>query len=527
MVRTCLVLLVLLLPSPLTGQVHGRDWSPEDRTIIGDFTRITSVATAQDRVYVTSPTSLLIWNPQFRRWDGPVTPPDGRVLERVVAAMVDPLDNSLWLVRVDGWVHYDPAIRLWDHGLLPQGVQEVAFDLNAPVDGLHLRSGGNWYVIPRGGNAPIPGSAPARPLRPTTVQEAIRANPTLQSTTAQVLLDNRLSAARFTAAARSFDGLGWYLGTWGVGLLYLAEGGIVPERLTFGLPGTFTSALFGAPGGVWVSTDGTAAATPAPALTYIASDLSGFTWIQGEAGFGLPFTRVRRIIGLNNDLWLATDAGAARVNPDNGRVEMFDEGKGLADNRVYTVAARRGRLVVGTARGLSTIRDGQVTRLAPEYVEPIYALALSPAADSVWVGTPRGMRLAVEGETNLLLPSELNTVAALSEPVVAVGWHADTLVGLTEDRVIWRDGRLKSWWLGPTISPLLGRLRAFASGEGGLWVAAEKGVAFVPFNAVPARILFSPTDIPGTPLDVATDDEYLWVATDGGLTRFRLASVRP
>jgi hypothetical protein len=526
MIRRSLgLLLSLLVANSASAQTGGRDWPPGDRVIIGDFTRITSVASSQERVFATSPSALLIWNPQFRRWEGPIDPPDPALLERVFSSIVDPLDNSLWLARVDGWVHYDPAIQMRDHGLLPGGVQEIAFDLNAPVDGLHLRSGGNWYVVPRGGIAAIPGNAPGRPLRPITVQEAIRANPTLQSASTQVLLDNRLSAARFTSAARSVDGLGWYIGTWGVGLLYLPEGGIVPQRLSFGIPGTLTSSLFLAPGGVWVSTDRTNTTTAG--LSFVASDLDGFNWVQGETGIGLPFTRVRRILGLNADLWLATDAGAARVNPDNGRVEMFDEGRGLADNRVYSVAARRGVLVVGTARGLSTIRDATVNRMAPDYVEPVYALALSAAADTVWVGTPRGLRVAVEGQPNLLLPTELNTVAALAEPVVALGWHADTLVGLTEDRVIWRDARLKSWWLGPTISGSLGRLRAFTSTPGGLWVAAEKGVAFVPFNAMPARIFFAPTDIPGNPLDVAVDDDYLWVASDGGLTRFRLNAIRP
>ena len=525
MTRRWSLLLMVLVSSPAMAQGRGRDWPPDDRVIVGDFTRITSVASSQERVFATSPSALLIWNPQFRRWEGPVAPPDPALLERVFTSLVDPLDNSLWLARVDGWVHYDPNIQMWDHGVLPEGVQEVAFDLNAPVAGLHIRSGGSWYVVPRGGIAAMPGSAPARPLRPISVQEAIRANPSLQSASTQVLLDNRLAAARFTAAARSVDGLGWYIGTWGVGLLYLPEGGIVPQRLTYGLPGALTSALFSAPGGVWVSTDRTNAASSS--LSFVSLDLSGFNWIQGDAGIGLPFSRVRRILGLNSDLWLATDAGAARVNPDNGRVEMFDEGRGLSDNRVYSLAARRGVLVAGTARGLSTIRDGVIQRLAPEYVEPVYSLALSSAADTVWVGTPRGLRIAVEGEANLVLPAELNTVAALSEPVVAIGWHADTLVGLTEDRVIWRDARLRSWWLGPTISASVGRLRAFASGSGGLWVAAEKGVAFVPFNAMPARIFFAPTDIPGNPLDVAIDEDYLWVASDGGLTRFRLAALRP
>ena len=99
--------------------------------------------------------------------------------------------------------------------------------------------------------------------------------------------------------------------------------------------------------------------------------------------------------------------------------------------------------------------------------------------------------------------------------------------GIWEWRSAGRDARLRSWWLGPTISTSVGRLRAFASTPGGLWVAAEKGIAFVPFNAMPARIFFAPTDIPGNPLDVAVDDDYLWVASDGGLTRFRLNAIRP
>jgi hypothetical protein len=33
-------------------------------------------------------------------------------------------------------------------------------------------------------------------------------------------------------------------------------------------------------------------------------------------------------------------------------------------------------------------------------------------------------------------------------------------------------------------------------------------------------------DLPGAVNDLAVDDQYLWVATDGGLVRFRLNAVR-
>jgi ligand-binding sensor domain-containing protein len=519
-----LALLGTLFAPSLQAQVSGRDWPTSDRVVIGDFTRITSVAAAQDRVFVTSPTSLLIWNPQFRQWEGPIIPPDPTTLDRVFNALVDPLDNSLWLARVDGWAHYDAAIQLWDRGTVGGNVQDIAFDLDAPASGLFLRSGGSWFLVPRGGAVAIPSQGPGRPLRPASVQDAMSANPILQTNSAQVLLDNRLSAARYTVAARSFDGLGWYLGTSGLGLLYLQDGGIMPQRLTFGLPGETVGATFAAPGGIWVSTDRTT--NSAAGLAFVASDLSGFNWVQGQQGFGLPFAHVRKIVGLNSDLWAATDGGLARINPENGRVDMIDEGRGLPDNRVYTVATRRGLLVVGTARGMAMVREGKPERLAPEFVDPVYALAISPAGDTIWTGTPRGLLATIPGDPAPTLPAELNTVATLGEPVISLMWQRDTLVALTEDRVLWRDARLKNWWNGPTISPTLGRLRAVVSGAGGLWVAGERGVALVPFNAIPARVLRVPADLPGAPYDVAIDDDYLWVATERGLVRFRLDAIR-
>ena len=42
--------LALILAAPAGAQSTSRDWRPTDRTIIGDFSRITSIATTIDRV---------------------------------------------------------------------------------------------------------------------------------------------------------------------------------------------------------------------------------------------------------------------------------------------------------------------------------------------------------------------------------------------------------------------------------------------------------------------------------------------
>src|SRR5688500_4409031 len=114
--------LAATLSSPTFAQSFTRDWRPEDRTVLGDFSRVNAIATSSDRVFITSPAGVLIWNPQFQRWEGSFDPPSRGMLDGVFTGLADPLDNSLWLARADGWVHYQPDIQLWDQGAVPEGV---------------------------------------------------------------------------------------------------------------------------------------------------------------------------------------------------------------------------------------------------------------------------------------------------------------------------------------------------------------------------------------------------------------------
>ncbi|HZI76237.1 MAG TPA: hypothetical protein VFD73_19890, partial [Gemmatimonadales bacterium] len=144
----CVLALAFLLSlssrGPAAAQSPTRDWRPEDRTIIGDFTRISAIATTMDRVYIVSPSGVLLWNPQFQKWDGVVDPPDPGLLAGVFTGLADPLDNSLWLAASNSWVHYQPDIQLWEHGVVPDGVLGIAFDHNDPGAGLYLRTRSGW-----------------------------------------------------------------------------------------------------------------------------------------------------------------------------------------------------------------------------------------------------------------------------------------------------------------------------------------------------------------------------------------------
>ncbi len=516
--RLLLVAAVALSPGSVVAQLPSRDWSLEDRVVIGDFSRITTVAATSDRVYATSPTSLLIWRPQFARWEGPYPPPDPRLLAGVFAALPDPLDNSLWLARRDGWVHFSPELQMWTSGESPSPVRSIAFDLADP-SGLLLETRDGWLRATRGGGTAFPAERPVQAVRPGALADVLRNNPSMQ-TGGGILVDNRLAQVEYTSAAQSFDRLGWYLGTDGAGLLYLREGSAFPERLAFGIAGERVGALFAAPGGVWVASDatGNAAAT----LTFVASDLSDFRSIYGPPATGLPFGRVRELIGVGLSLWAATDFGVARIDPQTSRVELIDERRGLPDSRAYAVVARRGWIAVGTARGAARIADStDVIRVAPGFSAPAYAIAM--AADTTWVGTDAGLFYTVGRAGELLQPRGLASSAQFRGPVIGLEWAGEMLVALTPDRVFWR-GANGRWVAGPA-QPALGPLRAFVLDDRGVWLAGERGVGFARLDAPVGSILML-GDLPGEPVDLTVDADHLWVGTPAGLVRFRLDALR-
>jgi hypothetical protein len=519
---TLTALATFCLTAAAHAQSSTRDWRPEERTVIGDFSRVSAIATSAERVYIVSSSAILLWNPQFRHWEGSFDPPDPSLLSRVFSALADPLDHSLWLVRQDGWVHYQPDIQLWDQGPAPDGILSMAFDQENLAAGLYLRTPRGWQLLPRGGGFPSPSTGPARPLAPATVEQATRSNPALQANAAAALTDNRLRTVRYTAAARAFDNRGWYLGTSGIGALFAEDGALLPERLTFGLPSERVGAVFSWPGGVWAGTTRTPIVDAA--LTFVASDLSEFRSFPGPSAIGTPFDQVRDLAGQGKSIWAATNQGVARLNPAEGRIQLIDEGRGLPDSRAYSIVSRGGRITVGTGRGLARISDSlELTRIAPGYNDAAYAVF--PAGDSTWVGTPSGVRLALPGMANLVRPEGLDS-PSLQAPVIDMALVGDTLVALTYDSFLWRDPKTRRWALGPNLSALLGRLRRFAADGTGFWLAGERGLGYARLNAPPLRTLRE-GDLPGAINDLAVDSDYLWVATDRGLVRFRLRDIRP
>lgn len=500
------------LPTPATA------FRPEDRVVLGNFARVNAIATAFDRVFVAFPTAVGLWRPLTQRWEVPRTPPRPAMLRDVRLAILDPADQSLWLGGVQGWIHYTPTLERWEDGPLPGTPTAIGVDPSDPLGGAWYRVEGRWYRQSRMGGAPTL-ATPSRSLQiAPTIDDALRDVPQLRALAPQLLTGPGLEQGRLTAAAPLADGSSWLLGTTTLGVLRFDRIGATAPPLTLGLRGTTVGAIALAPDGIWVATD--AELRTSAELAFLSLDLASSTSIDGTPPFGLPFAAARRILASEQALWLATDQGVVRLTPPDRRTTRWSDGAGLPDPRVASLALHQGRMVAGTMRGLAELRDdGGAERLALRFIEPAYALL--SRGDTLWVGTPHGLRAWLPGEEALAEPEGLARFGGARVPVRGIGYLADTLVAMTESQLLWRDPVSGAWSAGPLLSGL-GRLTVFTITADGIWVGGDRGAGFVRPRTPPLRSLYVPLDLPGGVTAIASEGSYLWIGTTEGLVRLRL-----
>ncbi len=490
---------------------------PEDRVLLGDFSRVTALAASYDRVYVSYPTALAIWRPLAQRWDVPRSPGNPSLLQNVIGGATDPVDQSIWLATTTGWVHYQPDIDRWETSNIATRVTGIAVDPSNPGAGMWFRTSGGWLQQPRVGPA-IPATPPAALRLPPSINDAYADIPQLRSLSPRLLTGPLMVQGAFTAAAPNTQGTGWFLGTTNRGLLYFDRTMIEAQAMPLGLPGDVVGAMAATPDGLWVVTD---ASVRVPAgLTFLSGDLAQASGVPGSAVFGLPFEAARALLLGTRALWLATEKGLVRERLDDGRLTRWDVSQGLPDSRVTTVAQAQGRVVAGTMRGLVDVGgDDKITRRALSYDGPVYALKAN--GDTLWVGTAFGLWASLPGDDSLRMPEGFRQLGTIP-PVLGIGYVGDTLVAMAPDHLVWRNPVSGEWTRGPDLAQQLGSLTAFAATLQGVWVGGLRGAGFVRPATGILRPLMVGSELPGQVTAITVSGGYLWVGTVAGLVRIRL-----
>lgn len=500
-------------------------WRTEDRVVIGSMLRIQAVASSLDRLFVVGGGQVMYQDQGRTGWQGPFEAPTEAEFLDARGSVVDPLDRSLWVVTTSGWMRYDPTLDRWDRGVAMGTILAAGIDRVRPIDGLYLQLPTGWVVATRGGGIVTPAAEPPRAgeLIPVgTLSEAARANPQLSGLNTGILMGPGLRSVHLNAAALAADRSGWWLGSDGAGLLWLPFGSPIPERRSWGLPGEEVGGVFAIPGGAWAVTDQTL--NGAAALVFAPNALDRFDWYFGDRVFGQSFREVRVLRVVDSLIWVGSDQGAVAFDRHGERVRTVDERQGLPDRRILAIAARRGRLVLGTAAGLAEVADSGAFPIAPAFTSAVRALALN--GDTTFVGTTLGLFATIPGMRDLRQAPGWEG-PSLRVPVTALLWRGDTLVALTDHALVWRDPATTTWTMGPDLGVQVGRTHALADGDNGVWIAGSLGLGFARLSGPVERILAVGDALPGEAWDVSIDGDRMWVATPRGLVRFRRQGVEP
>lgn len=496
-------------------------WREDERVIITDQSVVYAVAATDQRVYAATATGLAVYDRLFRQWEPPVTVADGYPVEPVTVALHDPADDALWLGTPTAVVRYRPVGRMFETFIVPGGVRDLAFDRNDTFRGLYMLTAAGWQLLPRGAFSPMPAPPPGpaeriEPLDPAELEARV---PFIRTMGAQVLLDDRLRNFQFTSGARVPNTEEYYLGTNGMGLVFVDALVAQITPMPSGLLSPGAAAVLAVDGGVWVGSDGQG---HRDGLTFVSDDLQRVTYEEGPPGTGFRATVVRALAARGPEIWAATDHGIVRVEPGAGtrRLQTVD---GLPDDDVFALAETPRGTWVGTARGVVFVPADTVEILRTEG-PPVPALALTAAADSAWVGLTEGLGLAAPDRQIFVAPGA-DTLPELRSAVVAVARRADTVVAATPERLIWRAGT-GPWVVGRVLNEVA-PIYALAADAGGLWVGGRVGLARVKLDAGAVTPFPVPRDVPGAVRGIAPTERYLWVATEAGLVRFSRSAIEP
>lgn len=314
-----------------------------------------------------------------------------------------------------------------------------------------------------------------------------------------------------------------WIGTWGGGLVQLEGGRFTRFSSEDGLPGDLIATIFeDRKGRLWIGTDGAGLAR-AEAGTGSNPEMGKPQRFVAEPSRGALGLSIRDITEDDGGLWVATEAGLARLDP-NGNLDSFGPAEGLSRTSVRSLLRdRSGTLWVGTDLGLNRYRDGKFTVLtrADGLSHNVIVSLVEDRDGNVWIGTDGG---GINRWHN----------GALTSFTSKHGLSNDSILSMLEDR----EGSL---WIGTNLGGLnrlkngrftpLGKreglsedyIRAvYEDRQGTLWIGTEGGG----LNRIRDGVVTTFTTKDGLSNDIVfaiveDRDGSLWIGTDNGLTRLR------
>jgi diguanylate cyclase (GGDEF)-like protein len=302
-----------------------------------------------------------------------------------------------------------------------------------------------------------------------------------------------------------------WIGTSG-GVVGLEQGRFTRYGAEDGLPNQPVSAfLEDRQGRLWVGTDGGGLARS-----------EGRRFVP-EPSRGALGQSVRALLEDEGGLWIATDAGLARLR--NGTLTSYTTAQGLSRRSVRSLLKdRKGALWIGTDQGLNRLQDGRFTVFSTrDGLSHDVILALSEDRDgNLWIGTDGGGLSRLQGGRFSAFTSKdgltNDSVYALHEDREGSLWVGTNLGGLNR----LKDGRFTVFTNREGLSNDF--VRAVVEDRAGsLWIGTEGGglnrLRDGHFTALTRRKGGLSNDTVFALLEDRAGS--LWIGTDSGLNRLK------
>ena len=512
----------------------------DERQRIGSFSNVQAVAVSRRYVFAAGSSGIAIYDRVLNAWLPPLTRDDGLTDQQITVLAADPVEDALWLGVPGGVIMYRPLTAQLQRTIVTGVPELIAFDRSGTGAGSGdaiVRAGGEWTRISRVGLAtPMVRPPLANTLiLPRTLNDLYTQFPTLRTQPSLLLRsqqsDRPLRNVQIVSGAASPERASEvWLGTAGDGLFRLDPAFMQSTPLPYGLMEPGVGALALAADGVWAA--GLGQSLQRGGLSFVASDLQRFRWIDGTISVPLVGVRSLALVTRASRAWLGTDRGLVRVRLDGTQaMQAWGVLDGLPDNRVLSVATRDDGVWAGTARGLVYVSDSSDTRtertrgLGVRLLDNVPVYALQFTGDTLWIGTEAGLMAIASpnGTTGGAVSRPVGGDPALRRAIRALAWSDTVLLAATDDAVLRLAPR---GGVEPVRVDLLdvrqvGRVTKVAIDERTMWLAGTDGVVIVSRREGATRGLRVPGDLPGPVLDMAVNRDYMWFGTPQGLIRLR------
>jgi len=496
--RILISIFILSISQNYTGGFREGDW-----VVYGNFRFVTSVAMDQNTVYFGTTTGVIRYDRYAKSWLYPLTVADGIPHERVDNIAFDPATGRIWVTTPGGTAYYQPTFRQWySGGEFPVDLARNDFDPdNFPI----LTT--EWGYSYQNG----------------------------------IVRDLNMREFPITGGVKDDYDL-MYVGTWGMGpaIINTRYGDL--NTLSFGPYSSELSTILEVGKELWMGDTRLSIG----GLSVYNRAGGKWRWFLPQYTNGLISSDLTSGISASDKsgaIWLGTDYGLIRYQPENNEFTAFADFSSLPSVSILSVAVDNLGVFVGTDNGLGFIPDirepenkkrskfsdsgGDNDSTALSIPFPVKSLngyrinSLEVIGNYIYLGTNYGVmrRLLADNSQfeyvntpDKMLSVEINDIVRDSDSLLFVTPRDIQIVSLaTEESSTLTDHRYFDQW----------RLRRVVADSANIWAATDIGL-WKYRRADGYSRLFTVNDgmISDDIRGLVLDGDYIWLATPRGLIRF-------